>query len=177
MPATMPLRAPMFASCGPPIASVNSPVSSPAHARRAERSPRLIHIDLPLARPELAFRLGTFPAKRGRSHCTHFVRRPKKMSDKYAGAARPARPPAEPLPAMSCDCHLHVFGDPAKYRDSNPNPIHASREASWRDALRMHASVGFGRGVLVQPANYRTDHTYLREALARVPRGAYRATG
>ena len=99
------------------------------------------------------------------------------MSDKYAGAARPARPPAEPLPPMSCDCHLHVFGDPAKYRDSNPNPIHASREASWRDALRMHASVGFGRGVLVQPANYRTDHTYLLEALARLPRGAYRATG
>ena len=99
------------------------------------------------------------------------------MSDKYAGGARPAPPPAEPLPPMSCDCHLHVFGDPAKYRDSNPNPIHKSREANWADALRMHASVGFGRGVLVQPANYRTDHTYLIEALAQMPRRAYRGTG
>jgi predicted TIM-barrel fold metal-dependent hydrolase len=99
------------------------------------------------------------------------------MPDKYAGAARAARPPAEPLPPMSCDCHLHVFGDPAKYRDSNPNPIHKSREANWNDMLRMHNSVGFDRGVLVQPANYRTNHTYLVEALSRLPRASYRGTG
>lgn len=99
------------------------------------------------------------------------------MTDKYAGAVRPAAPPAEPLPPLSCDCHLHVFGDPAKFPDRNPNPVHPSREASWDDALRMHRSVGFGRGVFVQPANYTTDHSYLVEALARVPRGRYRATG
>ena len=99
------------------------------------------------------------------------------MTDKYAGAVRPAAPPAEPLPPLSCDCHLHVFGDPAKFPDRNANPVHPSREASWEDALRMHRSVGFGRGVFVQPANYTTDHSYLLEALARVPRGRYRATG
>jgi predicted TIM-barrel fold metal-dependent hydrolase len=99
------------------------------------------------------------------------------MTEKYAGAARPAAPPARPLPPLSCDCHLHVFGDPGRYPDRNPNPVHPSREASWEDALRMHRSVGFGRGVLVQPANYTTDHTYLQEALARLPHGAYRATG
>jgi predicted TIM-barrel fold metal-dependent hydrolase len=99
------------------------------------------------------------------------------MTDKYAGAVRPAAPPTEPLPPMSCDCHLHVFGDPAKFSDRNANPVHPSREASWEDALRMHRSVGFGRGVFVQPANYTTDHSYLLEALARVPRQNYRATG
>jgi hypothetical protein len=52
------------------------------------------------------------------------------MTDKYAGAVRPAPRPAEPLPPQSCDCHLHVFGDPARFPDRNPNPIHASREAS-----------------------------------------------
>ncbi len=41
----------------------------------------------------------------------------------------------------------------------------------------MHRAVGFGRGVFVQPANYVTDHTYLKEALSRVPRANYRATG
>ena len=97
------------------------------------------------------------------------------MSEKYAAAIRPAQPPARPLPPLSCDCHLHVFGDPEKYPDRNPNPVHASREASWEDALRMHKAVGFGRGVFVQPANYTTDHTYLKAALARVPN--YRATG
>jgi predicted TIM-barrel fold metal-dependent hydrolase len=99
------------------------------------------------------------------------------MAEKYAGAARPAQPPAEPLPPMSCDCHLHVFGDPARFPDRNPNPVHASREASWEDALRMHGTIGFGRGVFVQPANYTTDHSYIAEALQRVPRGRYRATG
>jgi predicted TIM-barrel fold metal-dependent hydrolase len=78
---------------------------------------------------------------------------------------------------MSCDCHLHVFGDPGKFPDRNPNPLQASREASFEDALRMHEAVGFRRGVLVQPANYTTDHCYLEEALARMPRGRYRAIG
>jgi 2-pyrone-4,6-dicarboxylate lactonase len=99
------------------------------------------------------------------------------MSEKYAGATRPAKPPAEPLPRKSCDCHLHVFGDPAKFPDRHPNPVHRSLEANWSDALRMHQAVGFGRGVFVQPANYMTDHSYLLEALARVPRANYRATG
>ena len=49
--------------------------------------------------------------------------------------------------------------------------------AYWNDLLRMHASVGFARGVLVQPANYRFDHTYLKEALSRLPRAAYRGIG
>lgn len=99
------------------------------------------------------------------------------MSQKYAGAARPARAPAKPLPPRSCDCHLHVFGDPAQFPDRHPNPVHKSLEATWEDALAMHRAVGFGRGVFVQPANYVTDHSYLKEALARVPRGQYRATG
>jgi len=99
------------------------------------------------------------------------------MSQKYAGATRAARASKEPLPPLSCDCHLHVFGDPAKYPDRNPNPVHKSLEANWEDALTMHHAVGFGRGVLVQPANYVTDHTYLKEALALLPRGSYRATG
>ena len=87
------------------------------------------------------------------------------------------RAPKEPLPPMSCDCHLHVFGDPARYPDRHPNPVHKSLEATWEDALAMHRAVGFGRGVFVQPANYVSDHTYLKEALARVPRANYRATG
>jgi 2-pyrone-4,6-dicarboxylate lactonase len=99
------------------------------------------------------------------------------VTEKYAGAARPAVPPAQPLPPLSCDCHLHVFGDPAKFPDRNPNPVHASRAAPFEDALAMHDTVGFRRGVFVQPANYTTDHSYLLEALQRVPRGRYRAIG
>src|SRR5262249_51227739 len=99
------------------------------------------------------------------------------MAQKYAGAERAARAPKEPLPPLSCDCHLHVFGDPAKYPDRHPNPVHKSLEANWEDALAMHRTVGFGRGVFVQPANYLTDQTYLKEPLARVPCANYRAAG
>jgi predicted TIM-barrel fold metal-dependent hydrolase len=99
------------------------------------------------------------------------------MTDKYAGVARPAAPPAEPLPPQSCDCHLHVFGDPAQFPDRNSHPVHASREASWEDAARMHARVGFARGVLVQPANYTTDHSYFKLALQSLPKARYRAIG
>ena len=67
------------------------------------------------------------------------------MTEKYAGAERPALPPAQPLPPLSCDSHLHVFGDPARFPDRNPNPVHRSREASFADALRMHGTVGFAR--------------------------------
>src|SRR6266545_5003024 len=69
------------------------------------------------------------------------------MSQKYAGAARPAHAPKQPLPPKSCDCHLHVFGDPARYPDRHPNPVHKSLEATWEDALAMHRTVGFERGV------------------------------
>jgi 2-pyrone-4,6-dicarboxylate lactonase len=99
------------------------------------------------------------------------------MSEKYAGANRLTRPPARPLPPLSCDCHLHVFGDPARFPDRHPNPVHRSLEAPPEDALRMHRAAGFGRGVFVQPANYVTDHSFLLEALSRVPRQNYRATG
>jgi len=99
------------------------------------------------------------------------------MPEKYAAAARSARPPAEPLPPLACDCHLHVFGDPAKFPDRHPNPVNPTMEALAEDALAMHRATGFRRGVLVQPANYMTDHSYLLQALTRVPRGHYRATG
>ncbi len=99
------------------------------------------------------------------------------MPDKYAAAVRTAQPPKEPMPPLACDCHLHVFGDPAVFKDRNASPVHPSREANWEDALRMHRAVGFERGVFVQPANYTTDHSYLLHALTRVPPGRYRATG
>jgi 2-pyrone-4,6-dicarboxylate lactonase len=78
---------------------------------------------------------------------------------------------------MSCDCHLHVFGDPAPL--SRPQSQSGAQIAGSQleDALAMHRAVGFGRGVFVQPANYVSDHTYLKEALSRVPRANYRATG
>jgi len=85
------------------------------------------------------------------------------MTERYAGAARPAPPPAEPLPPLSCDCHLHVFGDPAKFPDRNPNPVHASRAAVVGGCI-AHACFGRFRARRARAAaNYTTDHSYLLE--------------
>ena len=85
------------------------------------------------------------------------------MSQKYAGAARPAHAPKQPLPPMSCDCHLHVFGDPARYPDRHPNPVHKSLEATWEDALAMHRTVGFGRA----PRTLESGRRYMRCPITR----------
>ena len=78
------------------------------------------------------------------------------MPEKYAGAVRPAAAPAEPLPPLSCDCHLHVFGDPAKF------PFAAKRGYTPYPALPAEMKVmlrklGLERVVIVTP--HYTDHS------------------
>jgi len=97
------------------------------------------------------------------------------MSQKYAGAARKARAPKQPLPPMSCDCHLHVFGDPARYPDRHPNPV-LNRGSHWEDALAMHRAAGFGR-VCSCSSKLCGPITPTSRSAGRVPRANYRATG
>lgn len=79
----------------------------------------------------------------------------------------PTRPSSVRLPPGACDCQIHVFGDPARY------PVHPSAtyvpfpDASIDAALRMHAALGIGRGVIVQATVHRADHTILYDALKK----------
>lgn len=69
-----------------------------------------------------------------------------------------------PLPAGSCDCHVHVVGPVAEYpmladRHYTPGPAPV-------DALREHmARHGLDRVVIVQPSIYGTDNRCLLESL------------
>jgi predicted TIM-barrel fold metal-dependent hydrolase len=75
------------------------------------------------------------------------------------------------VPAGACDCHTHVFGDPARFpfwsgRTYTPP---AARVADWE---AVHRAMGIDRGVIVQPSVYGTDNRCLVDAIARLGRRA-----
>jgi 2-pyrone-4,6-dicarboxylate lactonase len=78
------------------------------------------------------------------------------------------------LPADSCDCHIHVFGDVAKYPFDNPKAAYRPPSRSLDDAWHTLAPLGFGRIVLVQPTIYAGDHRVLHDVLAASPPGRLR---
>jgi 2-pyrone-4,6-dicarboxylate lactonase len=84
------------------------------------------------------------------------------------------RPPHQAPPHNSCDCQIHVYGDPAKYKITNPQ-YQLRPNVSYEDSVRVHDALGIDRCVIVQTAVYRTDHSYLLDVLARAPKDRYRA--
>jgi predicted TIM-barrel fold metal-dependent hydrolase len=77
---------------------------------------------------------------------------------------RPPRTPNALLPRGACDCHVHVFGDPAIY-PPKPGATYEPPDVTLDDLDRMHATLGIGHAVLVQPAVYGTDHRLLIDSL------------
>jgi 2-pyrone-4,6-dicarboxylate lactonase len=81
---------------------------------------------------------------------------------------RDTRKPAVVLPALSCDCAVHVF-DPARVDLLLPGRRYEPPVA-WLDELRtLHARLGVQRAVLVQPSVYGSDHAVLLSALRADP--------
>lgn len=73
-------------------------------------------------------------------------------------ASQPATPVSFDVPAGACDCHTHIFGDPAKF------PFFAGRTYTPETALpeemaRMHAALHMQRVVIVTPSVYGTDNS------------------
>lgn len=71
---------------------------------------------------------------------------------------------AKPLPAGTCDTHLHVFGPQTRYPLSpgrNYTP-HVCTLAAYREVMQ---SLGIARAVLVQPSVYGTDNSAMLDAL------------
>src|SRR5690606_23587443 len=68
------------------------------------------------------------------------------------------------IPALACDCHVHVVGDFSRYPMLANRPYTAG-VASVAD-LRAHLSrIGFQRAVIIQPSFYGTDNRCLIDAL------------
>jgi len=89
-----------------------------------------------------------------------------------AGAEAPAcagpdphpRKPKLKLPSGACDTHAHIMGPKARYAYS-PARIYTPPDCLLPDYLKMLATLGVERAVLVQPSVYGTDNTVMLEAM------------
>lgn len=82
------------------------------------------------------------------------------------GEAR-ASQPAFDVPAGACDCHTHLFGDPARFpfwsgRTYTPP---SSSVADWE---AIHRALHIDRGVIVQPSVYGTDNRCTLDAIRQL---------
>ena len=79
------------------------------------------------------------------------------------------RAPATPPPPGSCDCQVHVFGNPEKYPLRPGGAYVPPADATLEEARRMHRALGIERGVIVQSTVHGTDHRILLDALEAQP--------
>jgi predicted TIM-barrel fold metal-dependent hydrolase len=79
-----------------------------------------------------------------------------------------AERPGFTVPPDACDCHMHVFGDPATYPPAERRaytPTQMGMDRYITEAERMD----FGRVVIVQPSAYGTDNACTLDALRARP--------
>lgn len=70
-----------------------------------------------------------------------------------------------------CDCHMHVFGDPATYPGA-ANRTYSPVQKPLAEYDQVAAALGIQRLVIVQPSAYGTDNRCTLAALATRPREA-----
>jgi predicted TIM-barrel fold metal-dependent hydrolase len=78
-----------------------------------------------------------------------------------------AQPRAFDVPPGACDCHTHMFGDPARFpfwsgRTYTPP---ATSVAEWE---AIHRTLHIDRGVIVQPSVYGTDNRCTLDAIQQL---------
>ncbi len=86
--------------------------------------------------------------------------------EQFAKFRTDTRRPSEPPPPKSCDCQVHVYGDPARYPFRSQSAYPPPSDATMTEALRMHRALGLQYGVVVQATVHGTDHRILYDALA-----------
>jgi predicted TIM-barrel fold metal-dependent hydrolase len=94
------------------------------------------------------------------------------MNSRPTGAEAPAcappdsnpRRPKLKLPPGACDTHAHIMGPKARYAYS-PARVYTPPDCLLPDYLKMLATLGVERAVLVQPSVYGTDNTVMLEAM------------
>src|SRR5690242_11069867 len=82
----------------------------------------------------------------------------------FASASQPSTKINFAVPPGACDCHVHVFGDPAKYafferRTYTPEPATAA------ELRKLLAGLQLDRVILVHPSVYGTDNSCMLDAL------------
>jgi len=62
------------------------------------------------------------------------------------------------IPAGACDCHVHVFGDPAKFPFAAKR-VYTPPQASADELLNLQRDLKLDRVVIVQPSVYAADNS------------------
>ena len=84
----------------------------------------------------------------------------------------PAAPPRTKLPPLACDCHMHIYGDPAEYPASAASPFRPIGGGDVDNYLKLRRILGLERAVVVQPSAYGTDNRCTLDAVERLGDGA-----
>ncbi|MFC3606790.1 amidohydrolase family protein [Stutzerimonas tarimensis] len=104
------------------------------------------------------------------------VTRMSSLGETYAPPCAPPianmASPSLTLPENACDCHFHIFGDPAVY-PFTPHRSYTPPPASLDAYQSMQRTLGLTRGVIVQPSVYGYDNRAILQAL-RQGGGNYR---
>jgi len=80
----------------------------------------------------------------------------------------PAHPPRTRLPEGACDCHMHIYGDPALYPAPPDSPFKPVEGGSIDAYMELRALLGLTRAVVVQPSAYGTDNRCTMMAVERL---------
>jgi predicted TIM-barrel fold metal-dependent hydrolase len=79
------------------------------------------------------------------------------------------------MPAGACDCHVHVIGDPSRFR-MDPNRDYTPQPATAADLKRHLSDLRLDRAVIVMPTVYGFDVAATLSALAELGRNRVRAS-
>ena len=77
--------------------------------------------------------------------------------------------PSFAVPALACDCHVHVFGPQSKYPYQS-NRSYTPPDASVRDLRSLHDALGMTRAVIVQASVHGIDNSAVLDAVATDPK-------
>jgi predicted TIM-barrel fold metal-dependent hydrolase len=84
-----------------------------------------------------------------------------------ASASQPSTRVSFKVPAGACDCHTHIFGDPARFPFS-PGRTYTPEPASVGELRTLHRALHIGRVVIVHPSVYGTDNACTLEAIRQL---------
>lgn len=91
------------------------------------------------------------------------------MGNSYLPPLATTSPPHVPTPPGACDAHFHVIGPRERFPFAEGRAF-TPADAPLEALLRMHDTLGFSRGVVVQCNPHGTDNRALLDALQRQPR-------
>src|ERR1700689_4016610 len=89
----------------------------------------------------------------------------------HAGASQPHTPVNFDVPPGACDCHTHIFGDPAQFPFA-PVRVYTPEQASILEMLSLHKAQHTERVVIVNPSVYGTENSCSLDAIKRLGPGA-----